>query len=150
MNPGSSGYQIIVAALIGGIISLFTTWLNNRFQLDREKQQWLRQEESEKQKWYREQLYEVYRKCLSLLTQIEDSPRLGNVTEGIKLLTEAKEYLTLLEINHPNRDSEEFKALQSSINIFLSEGFENNLYPTGYLKQRIIDLMASDMRINSK
>jgi hypothetical protein len=55
-----------------------------------------------------------------------------------------------LEINHPNRDSEEFKTLQSSINTFLSEGFENNLDPTGYLKQRIIDLMASDTRINSK
>lgn len=52
MNQDLSGYQILVALLIGGMISLLTTWVNNKSQLERDKQQWLRQEESEKHKKY--------------------------------------------------------------------------------------------------
>ncbi len=54
-----SGYQIVIAALIGAAISLVTTWLNNWFQLKREQKQ-----------QYRNQLNPIYINCISLLNQV--------------------------------------------------------------------------------
>jgi uncharacterized protein YnzC (UPF0291/DUF896 family) len=57
MLSQSPGIYIILAAVVSGVLliinNLLVTSINNNFQLEREKQQGIRQQESERQKWYR-------------------------------------------------------------------------------------------------
>jgi uncharacterized protein YnzC (UPF0291/DUF896 family) len=74
MLSQSPGIYIILAAVVSGTLliinNLLVTSINNNFQLEREKQQGIRQQESERQKWYREKIYDSYRTSIQVLTKI--------------------------------------------------------------------------------
>ncbi|HEY9875347.1 MAG TPA: hypothetical protein V6D12_18090 [Candidatus Obscuribacterales bacterium] len=130
--------QTLLAVIIGGIISFATTWLNNRYQLNREKQN-----------WYREQLYENYRKCISLLIKIQNlNSSAENLEEKRVFLTELKEYLVLLQINYPSNKIKEYQELETEINEYLK------VFPNVYLNSasqkllnRVIELLKNDLRL---
>lgn len=145
----SQGYQLVIASLIGGAISLLTTWLNNRFQLQREHQQWLRQQEAEQQKWYREQMYEIYKQCIFYLTKVVRGPQIGDVSTTLGWCTEAEQYLTLLLINHLDKESESFRLLVEAIDSFSSRKTDRYQLASD-LKKKISALMIEDPRVNSK
>lgn len=145
----SQGYQLVIAALIGGAISVFTTWLNNRFQLQREYQQWLRQQEAEQRKWYREQMHEIYKQCIFYLTKVIRGPKTGDVSKTTELCTEAEKYLVLLLANYPDKDSENFQTLVETIKNFESSGPERFDLAKD-LRIRVSTLMLEDPRVNSQ
>jgi uncharacterized protein YnzC (UPF0291/DUF896 family) len=74
MLSQSPGIYIILAAVVSGTLliinNLLVTSINNNFQLEREKQQGIRQQESERQKWYREKIYDFYRTSIQVWTKI--------------------------------------------------------------------------------
>lgn len=141
----SQGYQIVIAAVIGGGISLLTTWLNNKFQLRREEQQWLRQQEAERQKWYREQLYEIYKECISCLTKVSNCYDFASF-EDFEWCVEAEKYLNLLLVNHQDKYSEPFYRLMEQITEFTSCPEIPRELATS-LKNTVCSMMADDERI---
>lgn len=93
----SPGYQVVLAALIGAAISLFTTWLNNSFHVKREQQQ-----------WYRNQLSQIYLKCIFLLNQVSNEIWLENIDVD-KLRNILEDFDISLDANLPEVASK-FKA----------------------------------------
>ena len=146
MSSTSTGYQFVIATLIGGGISVFTTWLNNRSQLYRERQQWLRQQETERQKRYGEQLYEIYRKSISLLIKFRNSNPIGDVSERNNIYAELQEYLLLLQINCLSKNLEEQTMLISMIDSFLLADADKNSL-ADELKIKILETMRKDLRL---
>lgn len=130
--------QTLFAVLLGGFISLATTWLNNRYQLNREKEN-----------WYREQLYDNYRKCMSLLIKIQDlNSSAENLEEKRKLFVDLKEYLILVQINYPPTKVKEYQEFETEINEYIK------VFPNVYLNfasqkllNRVIELIKNDLRL---
>lgn len=54
------GWKYVISSLVGGGIAIFVTFLNNRYQLRKDSQQ-----------WEREKLWDGYQKCTSSLILIE-------------------------------------------------------------------------------
>jgi len=124
-----------IAALISGIILLTSNFINNKlqlerekeqriWQLEREKQQGIWQDESDQKKWYREKIYDAYRRSIEVLTQMiqEDSEiRLYDDMDNAEKITLSKRMnivkltsaffaeLNIIRADHPDKDSKEFK-----------------------------------------
>jgi hypothetical protein len=98
------------------------------WQLEREKQQRIWQDESDHKKWYREKIYDSYSKSIQLSTKIIQAQlefdielkKTGTVSEdkytninnlGIEFLSE----FNIITINHPDKESEEFKENKNKI-----------------------------------
>ncbi len=81
MLSQSPGVYIILGAVISSTLliinNLWMTSINNKLQLEREKQQRIWEEESNQKKWYREKIYDSYKTAIQLLTKI--------IQEGSKL-----------------------------------------------------------------
>lgn len=134
MLPQSPGIYIICAALISGLLtlasSLLTTLISNRYQLERKKQQGLRQQESDRQKWYREKIYDSYQTSIQVLTKIIQQHNTNNkkarigVDHWIELENLYLEFQSVFQIiiaGYPEKDSEDFKKELDKINESLQE-----------------------------
>lgn len=122
------GIYIILAAVVSGVLliinNLVITSINNNFQLKREKQQGIRQQESEQQKWYREKIYDSYRTSIQVLTKIMqgrhemDTKSIFTEDEHInleKLYFEFNSEFEIIIAGYPGKDSEEFKEKVANI-----------------------------------
>jgi hypothetical protein len=134
MLSQSPGIYIICAALISGFLtlasSLLTTLISNRYQLEREKQQGLRQQESDRQKWYREKIYDSYQTSIQVLTKIiqqhntNKKKAMMGVDHWIELENLYFEFQSVFQIiiaGYPEKDSEDFKEELNKINESLQE-----------------------------
>ena len=134
MLSQSPGIYIICAALISGFLtlasSLLITLISNRYQLEREKQQGLRQQESDRQKWYREKIYDSYQTSIQVLTKIiqqhntNKKKAMMGVDHWIELENLYFEFQSVFQIiiaGYPEKDSEDFKEELNKINESLQE-----------------------------
>ncbi|HEY9295146.1 MAG TPA: hypothetical protein VIQ31_02010, partial [Phormidium sp.] len=147
------GLPIILAAVISSILSgtllIISNVINNKFQLEREKQQGIRQQESEKKKWYREKIYDSYRTLIQVLTKIvqgrHEFYNKSCVTndERInveKLYFEFNSEFEIIIANYPNKNSEEFKERMANISKYMQE---NPLIARAFINE----MMEHDSRI---
>jgi hypothetical protein len=108
------------ATISGIILTLNNRWItatNNQFQLEREKEQGIRQQESEQRKWYREKIYDSYKRAIQLLTEmmqieyeIENKYKIDESTpiKFHKLSLELMSEFELIIYNYPAEDFEEY------------------------------------------
>ena len=143
--------NVILGAGLSGILliisSLLMTWTNNKFQLDREKEQRMWQEKSDQEKWYREKVYASYTKAIQILTEIIKQ-RVNEVSDDInspklsmiKLFIEFdSEYIMIIR-SHPDRDSNNFEQKISEIDKSIKE-------EPWIARDRLIEIMEQDSRI---
>lgn len=148
---------IVLAAIISSIVSgiivtLNNYWMNsanNKFQLEREKEQGIRQQESDQQRWYREKVYDSYRKGIQLLTEmmqveyeIENKYNIDETTSVSfhKLSIELMSEFELIIYDYPVEDYEEYDEKITKY----SECFGVN---TLEARSIFIELMQNDSRI---
>ncbi len=112
------------------INNLLVTSINNNFQLEREKQQGIRQQESERQKWYREKIYDSYRTSIQVLTKImqgQHEIELGNMATQDRYINLDKLYFefnsefAIIIAGYPGKDSKEFQEKMAKINKYMRE-----------------------------
>ncbi|MEG4626340.1 hypothetical protein Q5691_18885 [Microcoleus sp. w1-18aA5] len=134
MLSQAPGIYIVLAALISSTLliinNLVVTSINNNFQLEREKQQGIRQQESERQKWYREKIYDSYRTSIQVLTKIVqgrhemDTKSIFTEDEHInleKLYFEFNSEFEIIIAGYPGKDSEEFKEKMANIQKYMQK-----------------------------
>jgi hypothetical protein len=126
----SSGYQVVIAALIGAAISLLTTWLNNWFQLKREQKQ-----------WHRNQLNQIYTNCITLLNQIDNEIWVEKIDRD-KLIKILEDFNLSLENNFPK------VATKLNTDYAIVPDEKVKLFQRYYieLQERLILLLASQPR----
>jgi hypothetical protein len=143
MLPQSTGIYIILSAVVSGIMLLTSNSINNKFQLEREKEQRNWQEKNDQQKWYQEKIYTSYTKTLQILTNIIkvriNDPTLSSLNM-IELFIEFDSELSLIISGHPDKHSNEFKE-----KIFeIRKSFE----PEPWVgRDTLIEIMEQDSRI---
>jgi hypothetical protein len=132
MLSQSPGVYIILGAVISSTLliinNLWMTGINNKLQLEREKEQGIRQQESDQKKWYREKTYDCYRKAIEVLKklmQVEIELERNEITIDNKYhyLSGKVDNLQLdficefdiIIMGHPSKNSEEFKEKISTI-----------------------------------
>jgi hypothetical protein len=151
MLPQSSVINVIVGALVTGILLIINTSLNNWYQLKREKEQAIRQEESDQKKWYREKIYDCYRKVIQLLTemmQIEFEIKNNYMTtenKSIKVHRLSLELMSEFQIIVYGYPAEEFDKFEKKIDEFNKNLATNTLEARGI----IIEIMENDSRIKN-
>jgi hypothetical protein len=117
--------------------------INNKFQLEREKEQRNWQEKNDQQKWYQEKIYTSYTKTLQILTNIIkvriNDPTLSSLNM-IELFIEFDSELSLIISGHPDKHSNEFEE-----KIFeIRKSFE----PEPWVgRDTLIEIMEQDSRI---
>jgi sensor domain CHASE-containing protein len=128
------GLPIVLAAIISSILSgtllIVSNIINNKFQLEREKQQGIRQQENDQKKWYREKIYDSYKTSIQVLTKIVQ----GRHEMDAKNHATQDQYISLeklyLEFNcefemimagYPDKNSEEFKEKMANIRKYIQE-----------------------------
>jgi len=130
MLPQSPGIYIVLSAIVSGIMLITSNFINNNFQLEREKQQGIRQQENEHQKWYREKIYDSYRTSIQILTKIMqgrhemDTKSIFTEDEHItleKLYLEFSSEFAIIIAGYPNKESEEFKEKIANINKYMQK-----------------------------
>ena len=146
----SPGIYILLAAGLSSVSLLINNWINNKFQLERERQQRIWQEESDRQKWYREKIYEYYTTLIQILKKsiqaqssnihpedsYESDPYIDN------LYSEFTSEFALVIIGHPCKNTDEFKAsVDEIIEVALKEPF--------FTRALITEMMEKDPRINA-
>lgn len=151
------GVPIVLAALtssiISGIILIASIFINNNFQLKREKEQGIRQQKSDQQKWYREKIYDSYRTSINLLTEMiqiefEVKENYMRTTDkyiklhnlSLKLLSEFDIITSGYVSGHPIKNTKEFKEKM----LKFTECLEND---SKKARTIITDLMENDPRI---
>jgi sensor domain CHASE-containing protein len=128
------GLPIILAAFISSILSgtllIVNNIINNKFQLEREKQQGIRQQESDQKKWYREKIYDSYKTSIRVLTKIVQERHEIDTTDYStqdkyinveKLYHEFNSEFEMIMAGYPNKDSEEFKEKMANIRKYMQE-----------------------------
>jgi hypothetical protein len=158
MVSQSPGIYILLAAVLSSVSLLINNWINHKFQLERENQQRIWQQESEKQKWYREKIYESYRNSIHILTKIiqakfpaklrseyDDSYNEDYDLELTVLLKnlyfEFTSEFSIILVGHPYKDSKELNEIIGEI---LDESMEKNPFMARVVMTR---MMESDPRI---
>lgn len=130
MLPQSPGIYIVLSAIVSGVMLITSNFINNNFQLDREKEQGIRQQESDHQKWYREKIYDSYRTSIQVLTKIMqkrhemDTKSIFTEDEHItleKLYLEFSSEFAIIIAGYPNKESEEFKEKIAEINEYMQK-----------------------------
>lgn len=128
MFSESPGIYIVLSAVVSGIMLLTSNFINNNFQLEREKQQGIRQQESDQKKWYREKIYDSYKTLIQVLTKIIQERHEMNARNRVtqdeyinleKLYFEFNSELGLILAGYPGKDSEEFKEEIAKINKYM-------------------------------
>lgn len=151
MLPQSSVINVIVGALVTGILLIINTSLNNYYQLKREKEQRIFQEESEKQKWYREKIYDSYRSSIKLLTEmIQIQYEIGknhlvSEAKGIEFHKLALELMSEFDIIIHSYPAQDFKEFDKKITEF-TEHLETN---TIRARSILTEVMENDPRIKN-
>jgi sensor domain CHASE-containing protein len=128
------GLPIVLAAIISSILSgtllIINNIINNKFQLEREKQQGIRQQENDQKKWYREKIYDSYKTSIQVLTKIlqerheMDTRNYASQDEYISLENLYFEFNSEFEMiiaGYPDKDSEEFKEKMAKIRKYMQE-----------------------------
>jgi hypothetical protein len=145
------GLPIVLAAVISSILSgtllIVNNIINNKFQLEREKEQSIRQQESDQQKWYREKVYASYTKAIQILTEMikqkfngENDEIASSNLSMIKLFIEFdSEYIMIIR-SHPAKESNTFKEKISEIDKSVRK------HPW-IARDGIIEIMEQDSRI---
>jgi hypothetical protein len=151
MLPQSPGIYIVLSAIVSGIMLITSNFINNKFQLEREKQQGIRQQQSDQQKWYREKIYDSYKTSIQVLTKIiqgryEIETR-NRVTQDEfinidKLYLEFNSEFQIIIAGYPNKDSEEFKEKMANINKYMQEN-------PSIARLIITEMMENDSRIKN-
>ncbi len=113
------GWKYVISSLVGGGIAIFITFLNNRYQLRKDAQN-----------WEKEKLWNGYQKCISNLNLIEALWTDLNAEHGVNYvlkIEESKEifslyseiipYLHWIVYNHPNHRQKEIQALKEIIEL---------------------------------
>jgi len=162
----------VVAAVISGIFSLWTSSVKDKSQLEREEKQcnWqlereekqrIWQEKSELQKWYREKIYSSYEASLQILIKIHQEQleylhknRVETVEEYLnkpkhltninKLILEFNIRLSIITNDYPDKNSKEFTEKIDKIDKSLGV-FEESWN----VRHIILELMKNDSRIKS-
>jgi hypothetical protein len=153
------GLPIVLAAVISSILSgtllIVNNIINNKFQLEREKQQGIRQQESDQKKWYREKIYDSYRTSIDLLKKIiqqDDEIRAYNIAIDCqygeidpkinKVYLDFKTEFNIIIVDYPGNDSKDFKEKISII--------RNYIEPQPSIALDLItEMMVNDPRIKS-
>jgi hypothetical protein len=147
----------VISSIISGVIVTFNNYrmtsVNNKFQLEREKKQHIWQEERENRRWYQEKTYDSYKKLIRALTNIiqlqteikdnEDVTK-DEYSNFRNLYVEFRSEFTMIMINHPNKNSKEFK--EKKVEIF-NEALDLDKDPELALEM-ITQIMENDSRIN--
>lgn len=152
----------VLAAVISGIIltinNFWVSSINNKFQLEREKQQRIWQEESDQKKWYREKIYDCYRRAIQVLTQMvqenaeisfyDDMDNSESITLNkriglAKLSWEFFAELAIIKAGYPDKDSKEFKDEINKIEVYIN----NNEFITAQVI--ITEMIEHDSRITN-
>ena len=149
------GLPIVLAAVISSILSgtllIVSNVINNKFQLEREKQQGIRQQESDLKKWYREKVYDSYSKISQLLTemmQIEFEVKNNYMTsenQSIKAYRLSLELMSEFERIVYGYPAEEFEEFEKKIDEFNKHLATNSIQAKGI----IIEIMENDSRIKN-
>lgn len=156
------GIYILLGAVLGSIISgtllIINTSRNNNFQLERENQQRIWQEESERQKWYREKIYESYRTSIQILTKVIQAQFKAEFTSEYddsynpgydldleillkNLYLEFSSEFSLIIVGHPDKDSKD-------INEITTKFVDKSGYKDPFLARTLITrIMENDPRI---
>src|SRR4028118_37885 len=130
MLPQSPGIYIVLSAIVSGIMLITSNFINNNFQLEREKQQGIQQQENEHQKWYREKIYDSYRTSIQILTKIMqgrhemETKSIFTEDEHInleKLYLEFNSEFEIIIAGYPDKKSEEFKEKIANINEYMQK-----------------------------
>jgi len=121
------GWKYVVSSLVGGGIAIFVTFLNNRYQLRKDGQQ-----------WEREKLWDGYQKCISnlnllesLWTNLDSRMELSYILlkeergQIFGLYSEIYPYLYWIIYNHPNSGSKEMEFLKEIIEGIFHEDTED-------------------------
>jgi len=124
------------------------------WQIEREKQQRIWQEKSEQQKWYREKIYDCYRRSFQVLTKIqqEELDSVNKTNDNLKknqhlsninkFILEFNIEFTMIIANHPDKNSEEFMEILSTIDESLRKD-------TWMVRAIIVKIMEDDSRIKN-
>src|SRR4028118_119458 len=157
------GLPIILAAFISSILSgtllIVNNIINNKVQLEREKEQSIRQQESDQKKWYREKIYNSYETLFQILVKIQQEEleylhknRVKTVEDYLnkpkhlnnlnKLISEFNIQFSIIINNYPDKNSKEFTEKLDKINksLVLHEESWN-------VRHIILEIMKNDSRI---
>ncbi len=164
------GWKYLAGSLVGGGIAIFVTFLNNRYQLTKDSQQ-----------WEREKLWDGYQKCISSLALMESlwidiriseeehvniriSEQKKIAEQMLSNYSEIYPYLFWIIYNYPDPklELEEIKTLKEEINnkvgidplpTFMDiRRFASmpRISAVHNMKQALINLMINDARLLKK
>ncbi|MEG4488525.1 hypothetical protein [Microcoleus sp. D2_18a_B4] len=122
----------VLGSLISGGLLIMNNSRNNKYQMEREKQQRISQEESDRHKWYREKIYDSYRNSIQILTTIikekykaeikseydslyESNHDLDLVLTLKNLYFEFTSEFSIIFVGHPYKDTKEFNEIIDEI-----------------------------------
>jgi hypothetical protein len=160
MLSQSPGIYILLAAVLSSVSLLINNWINHKFQLDRENQQSIRQEESERQKWYREKIYESYRNSIHILTKVIQAQYKSQFTSeyddsynpdhdlDLELLInnlyfEFYSEFTLIIVGHPDKATTEINEITNRL-------IDKSVFRDPFiLRELITKIMGKDPRIKN-
>ncbi|MGD1806544.1 hypothetical protein ACP6PL_14045 [Dapis sp. BLCC M126] len=128
------GWKYVISSLVGGGMVIFSTFLNNRYQLNKDTKT-----------WEKEKLWEGYQKSISDLNSMVQMIQTTHPEKIFAMYSEISPYLYWIVHNHPNPQSEEVKALK--------EAMENGVFTPDYLdllKQMVLRVVVKDPRIFQK
>ncbi|MEG4589714.1 hypothetical protein QUA54_31535 [Microcoleus sp. MOSTC5] len=162
MFPLESGVYVgigtVLGSLISGVLVMRNNSKNNEFQMERENQQRIWQEESERRKWYREKLYESYRNSIHILTKVIQAQYKSQFTSeyddsynpehdlDLELLIknlyfEFSSEFSLIIVGHPDKETKEINGLTT---IIIEKGVFRDPFT---LRELITEIMEKDPRI---
>lgn len=146
----------VVLSIISGTLLLINTSNNNKFQLEREKQQRIWEEKNDQKKWYREKIYDCYRTSIEVFKKIIQARLEMKISDQTfinhqyrleypqiyNLYLEFNSEFDIIVIGYPDRDSEQFRQKVSLI--------KGHIEINPSLSQLLItEMMEDDSRIKS-
>ena len=143
-------FGTVLGSLISGGLLLINNSRNNDFQLERERQQRIWQQESDRQNWYREKIFEFYIVSIQTLKKSIQVQYSNTYSEGSdesdtllnNIYCEFMSEFALVLIGHPSKDNDVVKALVKEIlDIALKDPLS--------ARALIIKMMEEDPRINA-
>ncbi len=140
-------FGTVLGSLISGGLLIINNSRNNEFQLERENQQRIWQEESERHKWFREKTYESYRKTIEILTniiQLLETPHENtsdNKQKIFNLYFDFSSEFYIIIAGHPNKNSEKINNVKI---IEILEMVDKNPIVA---RNKMIEIMQQDPRI---
>lgn len=154
----TSVYIAIITAGAAILAASLSQFISAYFSAQRDREQWIRTQESQKDEWLRSKLLEIYSNCIDYLSKIPEAVEHGNFVDPVSLseytesyhmevFIEAHKWLYMLLIFHPARDTIENHKLFEEVTRFSNLSPSEQQKEAPLLRDKVLRLAEEDPRL---